>query len=1258
MIFLVVVSTSAAVEEDLGPAAVKVANIVFAAFFLLEVGVRLWCTGLVRYFTDPVCFVDFAVSIVDVVFLVGQEVDGSGMESGNGSAARVGRMLRMIRLLRLSRFLRITKAIHKMIYGRSVEQKRIQQNRDAHADMQRDAAEWGVLELVLQACESRCVDPDTRVAATELGHRLLEYGNTFVQDRLLERVTSDANATASGNGLLGSVAAMMQRTVSECELARSDLGTAPVASDGDGDRGSSSSECDRYQVMAVTFRFLQSMCEGHHAGMQNWLRDQPGAMRPVNVLELAAQTFCSVCCDESVMGTKLGYPELKLLDSILAFLIETVQGPNTANQAMLVDGTPMVGMVVRLLGTRLRGVHEVSPRNSSGVRELQDPSRRQLFGGSGSGRGGGGGGGEGGSPGDGRGGRRHHPLAFVYSAKSLKVRCAEFLDAVIEGVTDQHVLDRVCDYADTSVIKKRMESIFLLDYYVTKNKQDSSHGRSSRGSSSGSNGGGGGRRAAAVTEEEKQLILNADPDGWDAACCREGELLMILIKRLGQASSAFESRARVDTSELGSDIGYFCSYYDRAVGMFYELKAMRAAFDSEVIDNDDDDDDGGGAPKSKGKTSKSEAALREIFAASARVLKLFGVPACEWRGHRELSKRRGGGLLESNKWQEEYHAAWSQCRRVHDQAVQLRARVFFDARIRSVEINWNGELHRIFFPLPHPSERKFVATIRPELLRDVETGTSEDKLAQFVERCKARSEAMPFLAALDSVRLLGGGGGGVFGLGSVSLYDCVGALDALEQASFAVALANALVMLICLEYPDGGDGGGGGGQAAVAVAVYHARWAEELNRGLGIAQLIMCIVVAGIHTLKRFPSVLMTRFRAYTARTESSVAVGPPLKEAWLMAAAVAPPVLARVGVVGAVAALVYARYGWVKLFVAAGAGVAPLAIVYEARRYCDDPASYGALVFVTLADLLGDPVAVFNFGLIAACVAGLAVWEFFYALCLFKAVTLFPAITNAVKAVYIPAKSLTLTFALAVIVIYVFSLWGFYVFPATFTLEDTSYCGTMTECFWFVLHMGFLSGAGIPGDGVLADEGFIGYNDGTGFAKMLFDLAFWVIVTICIVNMVFGIMLDTFAALREQHDESSDLLSNYCFVCCLHRAEFPSLKQFVRHQDTEHNLLDYVYFITYVECAKETDRNGYQDYVHAMIEDGDVQWMPINKSISLGKTTDDEGEGGGASLGSIGSAVETMAAKLDSVVEAMGSLQGRLAGLEQQVAAKGDTSS
>jgi len=528
-------------------------------------------------------------------------------------------------------------------------------------------------------------------------------------------------------------------------------------------------------------------------------------------------------------------------------------------------------------------------------------------------------------------------------------------------------------------------------------------------------------------------------------------------------------------------------------------------------------------------------------------------------------------------------------------------------------------MHKIFFP--QPEESKYLADLEGALLTDVETGTPEDKLSQFVGRCQISSATMPFNEALDGVIIPWTG---------VSLYEVVNGLEFVDAFSFIVALLNAFVMLINLEYHDDDPD----------KVHYHVGWFKELNRGLGIVQLVMCITVALVHLLKAFPFVVIKRFRAYLERDGLNLVPVSTTKETYKMLLVILPGLGMQILPMLLIGELIYERYESDALLIFAGAVFVP-AFLLQVKKYCDVPESYGSLVFVTVSELLLDPTTLFNFFLIACCCLGLWRWEAFYSLVLFKVVTLSPAILNVVKAVYIPLKPLAMTFVLAIIFVFVFALWGFWFWRDTFMVDEVDHCQTLLECFLLFMHMGFLGGAGIPGDGILAEESFK-YDDGSSVLKMLFDLAFWVIVTVCMLNCVFGIMLDTFAALREQNEETDDQLSNYCFICCLHRSEFNSQQEFVAHEEHQHNMLDYVSFITYVECTKETQRNGYQDYVHDMVLESDVSWLPVSKSMQLGKDGDE------ATLGSVSEAVTSVASNMESMMQMMGDMQSRLSSLEQ----------
>ena len=129
---------------------------------------------------------------------------------------------------------------------------------------------------------------------------------------------------------------------------------------------------------------------------------------------------------------------------------------------------------------------------------------------------------------------------------------------------------------------------------------------------------------------------------------------------------------------------------------------------------------------------------------------------------------------------------------------------------------------------------------------------------------------------------------------------------------------------------------------------------------------------------------------------------------------------------------------------------------------------------------------------------------------------------------------------------------------------------------------------------------------------RLLFDLLFFLVVSVCLMNMVFGIMIDTFATLRDEQMERNDQRLNYCFVCCHHRSAFDSQPKFQRHRESEHNVLDYLYFIVAVLETDADERSGYETYVFEMIEAQKMEWLPMLRAASLqhdSRNEDDESD-------------------------------------------------
>ena len=74
------------------------------------------------------------------------------------------------------------------------------------------------------------------------------------------------------------------------------------------------------------------------------------------------------------------------------------------------------------------------------------------------------------------------------------------------------------------------------------------------------------------------------------------------------------------------------------------------------------------------------------------------------------------------------------------------------------------------------------------------------------------------------------------------------------------------------------------------------------------------------------------------------------------------------------------------------------------------------------------------------------------------------------------------------------------------------------------------------------------------GFNEMIilrfaFDLTFFIIITIIGLNVVFGIIVDTFSELRSEKAECEDKMTGSCFICGLGSQDFErSFAHFLPH--------------------------------------------------------------------------------------------------------------
>ncbi|XP_072540575.1 inositol 1,4,5-trisphosphate-gated calcium channel ITPR1 isoform X3 [Salminus brasiliensis] len=310
-------------------------------------------------------------------------------------------------------------------------------------------------------------------------------------------------------------------------------------------------------------------------------------------------------------------------------------------------------------------------------------------------------------------------------------------------------------------------------------------------------------------------------------------------------------------------------------------------------------------------------------------------------------------------------------------------------------------------------------------------------------------------------------------------------------------------------------------------------------------------------------------------------------------------------------------------------------------------------------------------------CTLGLCGHVFFYSLLLFDLVNREETLLNVIKSVTRNGRSIVLTAVLGLILVYLFSIVGYIFFKDDFILEVDRIpnstleegvnlagsflsdgtcsvengtcvsvdaeeddveraCDSLWMCMITVLSHGLRSGGGV-GD-VLRKPS---KEEPLFAARVIYDLLFFFLVIIIVLNLIFGVIIDTFADLRSEKQRKEEVLKTTCFICGLERDKFDNKTvTFEEHIKEEHNLWHYLYFIVLVRVKDSTEYTGPESYVAQMIKEHNLDWFPRMRAMSL-VSSDGEGEQ---------NELRCLQEKLESTMRLVSNLTNQLTELKEQM--------
>ncbi|XP_072241680.1 inositol 1,4,5-trisphosphate-gated calcium channel ITPR2 isoform X2 [Leuresthes tenuis] len=322
------------------------------------------------------------------------------------------------------------------------------------------------------------------------------------------------------------------------------------------------------------------------------------------------------------------------------------------------------------------------------------------------------------------------------------------------------------------------------------------------------------------------------------------------------------------------------------------------------------------------------------------------------------------------------------------------------------------------------------------------------------------------------------------------------------------------------------------------------------------------------------------------------------------------------------------------------------------------------------------DMLFIYHLTYAIVCVLGLFVHEFFYSFLLFDLVIREETLLNVIKSVTRNGRSILLTALLAIFLVYFFSIIGFLFLKDDFRMEvdrlptpdkrdllsnnaaDTCLkddcpvspphslpdeddgiervCDTLLMCIITVLNQGLRNGGGV-GDILRRPS----KEEPLFAARVVYDLLFFFVVIIIVLNLIFGVIIDTFADLRSEKQRKEEILKTTCFICGLERDKFDNKTvSFEEHIQSEHSMWHYLYFLVLVRTKDPTEYTGPESYVAQMIAEKNLEWFPRMRAMSLVSSEGDNEQ----------NEMRSLQEKLDNTVVLVAQLSGQLAELKEQM--------
>lgn len=228
-----------------------------------------------------------------------------------------------------------------------------------------------------------------------------------------------------------------------------------------------------------------------------------------------------------------------------------------------------------------------------------------------------------------------------------------------------------------------------------------------------------------------------------------------------------------------------------------------------------------------------------------------------------------------------------------------------------------------------------------------------------------------------------------------------------------------------------------------------------------------------------------------------------------------------------------------------------------------------------------------------------------FYSIHLFTIIFISKTTRYVIKSITEHYNQLLITLLLTIMAIYSYSVVvGDFFYDRIANIknegsdEEVKLCSSLASCLFFSTDIGLRDGMGMKSILKPLDDTDRLYN-----FKLFIDVSFFILINLVAMNIVFGIILDTFAELRDEQQQRDFDTENVCFICGFERKLFEKQeKKFSTHLQVEHNIWAYAFYLIYLKSKDEQQFNGIEFYVAEKFHSRNTDWFPIQNTMFISK--------------------------------------------------------